>query len=228
MAKKMQKIKLCGMMRECDIKYANEAKPDYVGFVFADTRRKVSVEDAKRFREQLHPDILAVGVFVDAEATYVGELMKDGIIDMAQLHGNEDAEYIKKVRTISDKPLIKAVKVQSVSQIKKAAELPVEYLLLDTYRKGVLGGTGEVFDWNVIADARKLGGDAEENGTIFGKPYFLAGGLTIENLPEAMKQQSFGLDISSGIETEGFKDREKMLSAVCVVKNIMDYYKQRI
>ncbi|MGN0391155.1 MAG: hypothetical protein ACI4L2_10115, partial [Wujia sp.] len=70
--------------------------------------------------------------------------------------------------------------------------------------------------------------DAEENGTIFGKPYFLAGGLTIENLPEAMKQQSFGLDISSGIETEGIKDREKMLSAVCVVKNIMDYYKQRI
>ncbi|MGN0389908.1 MAG: phosphoribosylanthranilate isomerase, partial [Wujia sp.] len=176
MAKKMQKIKLCGMMRECDIKYANEAKPDYVGFVFADTRRKVSVEDAKRFRELLHSDIVAVGVFVDADASYVGELMKDGIIDMAQLHGNEDAEYIKYVRSISDKPLIKAVKVQSVSQIKRAAELPVEYLLLDTYRKGVLGGTGEMFDWKLIADARKLGGDAEENGTIFGKPYFLAGG----------------------------------------------------
>ncbi len=219
MTNKMQKIKLCGMMRECDIQYANEASPDYVGFVFADTRRRISVEDAEHFRRILHPDIQAVGVFVDADAMYVGELLESGIIDMAQLHGNEDAAYIEKLRAVSRKPLIKAVRVQSVSQIRMAAGLGVEYLLLDTYRRGLLGGTGEVFDWNVIADARALGKDAKEDGTVFGKPYFLAGGLTIANLPEAMKQTSFGLDISSGIEMDGYKDRDKILSAVRLIRN---------
>lgn len=205
------------MMRACDIEYANEASPDYVGFVFADTRRRITVEQAKYFREILHPDILAVGVFVDADAQYVGGLLQRGIIDMAQLHGNEDGAYIAKVRSISDKPLIRAVKVQSVSQIREAAALDVEYLLLDTYRKGILGGTGEAFDWSMIAETRRLGGDEKSAGTLFGKPYFLAGGLTIANLPEAMQQQSFGLDISSGIETDGSKDREKMLRAVNII-----------
>lgn len=218
MAKSMQKIKLCGMMRECDIRYANDAKPDYVGFVFADTRRKISVETAKQFRKMLHPDILAVGVFVDADVAYVAELLESGIIDLAQLHGQEDAEYIANIRAISTKPLIKAVKVQTISQIQKAAQLDVDYLLLDTYKKGVLGGTGEMFDWNLIEEARRLGGDGTSAKTVFGKPYFLAGGLTIANLQEAMKQQSFGLDISSGIETDGYKDREKMLSAVKVIR----------
>ena len=213
----MQKIKLCGMMKPCDIEYANRVKPDFVGFIFANTRRKISAAQAKQFREALDAEIPAVGVFVNEDIPVIASLVQDGCIDMIQLHGEEDADYIRCLREVCDVPVIKAVKVQTVEQIRKAAGLPVDYLLLDTYREGVLGGTGEAFDWELLREAKAAAGDAAE-GELFGKPYFLAGGLHAGNLREAAALGSYGLDISSGIETDGSKDFTKMVEVMELVR----------
>lgn len=214
----MQKIKLCGMMKPCDIEYANRVKPDLVGFIFANTRRKISAAQAKQFRKALDAEIPAVGVFVNEDISVITSLVQDGCIDMIQLHGEEDADYIRRLREICDVPVIKAVKVQTVEQIRQAAALPVDYLLLDTYRKGVLGGTGEAFDWELLREAKAAAGDTAE-GELFGKPYFLAGGLHAGNLREAAALGSYGLDVSSGIETEGSKDFDKMVEVVNIVRS---------
>mgnify|MGYP000785864045 FL=1 len=213
----MQKIKLCGMMKPCDIEYANRVKPDLVGFIFANTRRKISPAQAKQFRKALDTEIPAVGVFVNEDISVITSLVQDGCIDMIQLHGEEDADYIRRLREICDVPVIKAVKVQTVEQIRQAAALPVDYLLLDTYRKGVLGGTGEAFDWGLLREAKAAAGDTVE-GELFGKPYFLAGGLHVGNLREAAALGSYGLDVSSGIETDGSKDFDKMVEVMELVR----------
>ncbi len=215
----MQKIKLCGMMKPCDIEYANRVKPDLVGFIFANTRRKISATQAKQFREALDAEIPAVGVFVNEDISVITSLVQDGCIDMIQLHGEEDADYIRRLREICDVPVIKAVKVQTVEQIRQAAALPVDYLLLDTYRKGVLGGTGEAFDWELLREAKAAAVDTAE-GELFGKPYFLAGGLHAGNLREAAALGSYGLDISSGIETDGSKDFTKMVEVMKLLRSI--------
>ena len=209
----MQKIKLCGMMKPCDIEYANRVKPDLVGFIFANTRRKISPAQAKQFREALDAEIPAVGVFVNEDISVITSLVQNGCIDMIQLHGEEDADYIRRLREVCDVPVIKAVKVQTVEQIRQAAALPVDYLLLDTYRKGVLGGTGEAFDWELLREAKIAAGDTAE-----GELYFLAGGLHAGNLREAAALGSYGLDVSSGIETDGSKDFTKMVEVMELVR----------
>lgn len=213
----MQKIKLCGMMKPYDIEYANRVKPDFVGFIFANTRRKISSAQAKQFREALDAEIPAVGVFVNEDISVITSLVQNGCIDLIQLHGEEDADYIRRLREVCDVPVIKAVKVQTVEQIRQAAALPVDYLLLDTYRKGVLGGTGEAFDWELLREAKAAAGDTAE-GELFGKPYFLAGGLHAGNLREAAALGSYGLDVSSGIETDGSKDFTKMVEVMELVR----------
>lgn len=204
-------------MKPCDIEYANRIKPDFVGFIFANTRRKISAAQAKQFREALDAEIPAAGVFVNEDIPVITSLVQNGCIDMIQLHGEEDADYIRRLREVCDVPVIKAVKVQTVEQIRQAAALPVDYLLLDTYRKGVLGGTGEAFDWELLREAKIAAGDTAE-GELFGKPYFLAGGLHAGNLREAAALGSYGLDVSSGIETDGSKDFTKMVEVMELVR----------
>lgn len=206
-------------MKPCDIEYANRVKPDLVGFIFANTRRKISAAQAKQFREALDAEIPAVGVFVNEDISVIASLVQDGCIDMIQLHGEEDVDYIRRLREICDVPVIKAIKVQTVEQIRQAAALPVDYLLLDTYRKGVLGGTGEAFDWELLREAKAAAGDTAE-GELFGKPYFLAGGLHAGNLREAAALGSYGLDISSGIETDGSKNFIKMVEVMKLLRSI--------
>ena len=204
-------------MKPCDIEYANRVKPDFVGFIFANTRRKISAAQAKQFREALDAEIPAVGVFVNEDISVITSLVQNGCIDLIQLHGEEDADYIRRLREVCDVPVIKAVKVQTVEQIRQAAALPVDYLLLDTYRKGVLGGTGEAFDWELLREAKAAAGDTAE-GEMFGKPYILAGGLHAGNLREAAALGSYGLDVSSGIETDGSKDFTKMVEVMELVR----------
>lgn len=204
-------------MKPCDIEYANRVKPDFVGFIFANTRRKISAAQAKQFREALDAEIPAVGVIVNEDISVITSLVQNGCIDLIQLHGEEDADYIRRLREVCDVPVIKAVKVQTVEQIRQAAALPVDYLLLDTYRKGVLGGTGEAFDWELLREAKAAAGDTAE-GELFGKPYFLAGGLHAGNLREAAALGSYGLDVSSGIETDGSKDFTKMVEVMELVR----------
>jgi phosphoribosylanthranilate isomerase len=193
------KVKICGLSRVEDVLAANEAMPEYIGFVFAKSTRQVSAPTAKMLKEILDPGIKAVGVFVDEAIENILEL-KD-VIDVVQLHGNEDKQYIKKLKSKIEKPIIKAIGVTCCEDIKKAEKLPVDYLLLDNAR----GGSGEKFDWSLIDRVKK--------------PFFLAGGLDLENVTEALKLKPYAVDVSSGVETDGLKDKEKILRFVRSVKD---------
>lgn len=207
------KIKLCGMMKDCDIDYANEAGPDYVGFVFANTRRRIDHETAQRFRQKLKKEITAVGVFVNEDVHTVAYLLNEGIIEVAQLHGTEDEAYIIKLRELCpDCEIIKAARVNTLSDIEKAAGLPADYLLLDACSLSAPGGTGKQFNWQLIEEAKK--------SKLLDKPWFLAGGLNAENVEAAKKREPFGLDLSSGIETDGAKNRDKMIEITRRIRHV--------
>ncbi len=196
----MTKIKLCGLYRECDIDFANEAMPDYVGFVllFPKSHRCITAKTAESFKKRLNPAIQTVGVFVDAPPQRCAEYANSGIIDLIQLHGREDADYIKSLRKTCKVPIIKAVKVSSLSDLEQAAKLPIDFLLLD---HGT--GTGKPFDHSIL------------DGAAIPLPYFLAGGLSPQNISEVIqKYRPYAVDLSSGIETDRKKDREKMIAAV--------------
>ncbi|MGN0165722.1 MAG: phosphoribosylanthranilate isomerase [Lachnospiraceae bacterium] len=200
------KIKLCGMMRSEDIEYANMAMPDYVGFVFANTRRFVDREKAAGFRKKLNNEIKAAGVYVNETPEQVADDFKQGIVDIAQLHGSEDEEYIKKLRRLAaDIVIIKAVRVKNSEDVTKALDYTADYLLFDTYVKGVQGGSGESFNWKLLEGVNR--------------PYFLAGGLNENNIEAAMGTGAYALDLSSGIETKGFKDLKKMLAVTAKIRN---------
>ena len=194
----MTKIKLCGLSRPCDIEWANALMPDYIGFVFAQkSKRFVSPERAKALREGLDSNIRAVGVFVNEAPEAVADLLNTGVIDMAQLHGGEDEEYIKALRGLTDKPLIKAFRVDGYADLEKARQSSADYVLLDNGA----GGTGTAFDWALLKG--------------FDRPYFLAGGLGPGNVRQAiMALDPFAVDVSSGIETNGAKDYMKMTAFV--------------
>lgn len=197
----MTKIKLCGLSRPCDIEAANRLKPEYIGFVFLPkSKRYVDYEKARELKNLLSPEIKAVGVFVDESPQTVAELLNNGTIDIAQLHGVEDEDYIRLLRNLTDKPIIKAFRIQSEDDILRAEESSADYILLDS---GM--GTGTVFNWDLIQNIKR--------------PYFLAGGLDCDNVGEAVgRLHPYAVDISSGIETNGLKDKEKMAAFVAKVR----------
>lgn len=202
----MVRIKICGLRRDEDIEAVNELCPEYVGFVFADSKRKLSEEEALRLKRQLKPHILTAGVFVNDRRERIVRLCREDVIDLVQLHGDEDPEYMKALQHECRKPVIKAVRVKSARQIREAEELPCDYLLLDTYQPSVYGGSGKTFDWSMIP---KLS-----------KPYFLAGGLNAGNVQKAMQMcRPYAVDVSSSAETEGWKDKEKMRQIITAVRN---------
>lgn len=197
----MTKIKLCGLSRPCDIEAANELKPDYIGFVFASkSKRYVAYEKAAELRSRLLPGIQAVGVFVNEEPQNVAKLLQNGIIDMVQLHGDEDEAYIARLRLLTDKPLIKAFRIKTADDIKLAEQSTADGILLDSG-----AGTGRVFDWELVKAIQK--------------PYFLAGGLDVCNVADAVRiLHPFAVDVSSRIETDGQKDKTKMAAFVTAVR----------
>jgi phosphoribosylanthranilate isomerase len=196
------KVKICGLSRFCDIDAVNREKPEYVGFVFAESRRKVTPQMAFDLRKKLDPDIIPVGVFVNEAPENIVSLVKRGIIDAIQLHGSENEEYIGRLKALTDKPVIRAVAVLNMGDAQKREETPADYLLLD----GKDGGKGQSFDWGFIG---KLD-----------KPFFLAGGLCLENIGQALaKVKPFAVDVSSGVETDGFKDPAKIREFIRMVRN---------
>lgn len=202
------KIKICGLRRTEDVDFVNEYKPDYIGFIFANTRRKVEYNTAKILKEKLSKEIKAVGVFVDEPIENIVRLCNDEIIDIIQLHGNEDEEYINELRQQTNKPVIKAVRVQNKEQIYSADKLSVDYLLLDTYNKNLVGGTGEVFNWDIVP----------HNLT---KPVFLAGGLSAKNVESAIDTvKPYCVDLSSSVETDGVKDKEKIKQVMEIMSRV--------
>lgn len=207
----MAKIKICGLKRMEDIEYANRYRPDYVGFVFAGEKRKISPERAAVLKGRLDAGILSVGVFVNAEIELIAGLCATGVIDLIQLHGEENLEYIQRLRQRTDKKIIRAVRVQSEETVLATSNLPVDYLLYDTYQKGVHGGSGTAFDWDVLLRAK---GQLEALGRRM-PDYFLAGGLNADNLGEAIERlRPYAVDLSSGVETEGQKEEAKIRQVI--------------
>lgn len=197
----MTRIKLCGLSRSCDMEAVNELKPEYIGFVLAPkSKRYVTPEKVEELKRMLVPGMKAVGVFVNERPKTVAELLSGGVIDVAQLHGDEDGNYIKQLRQLTDKPLIKAFRIETAGDILYAEQCAADYVLLDSG-----AGTGTVFDWNLIRNIKR--------------PYFLAGGLGPGNVGKAIQGLApFAVDVSSGIETDGRKDQIKMAAFAAAVR----------
>ncbi len=202
----MTKIKLCGMMCETDIETANRLQPDLVGFVFAKkSRRYVTDEQAAGLRRALSDRIPAAGVFVNEEISHVVRLLQLGVINVVQLHGGEGEEYLKELRKQTDAPIIRAFRIREREDIAKVRAFDENTkILLDAG-----SGDGMTFRWEWLKDA-----DFD---------FYLAGGLTVENVAEAVRiYHPYGVDVSSGIETDGRKDIRKMEAFVRTVRKEND------
>ncbi len=194
------KIKLCGMFRSEDIVYANQVRPDYVGFILTSGfRRSITKEQAVQFRQKLDPEIPAVGVFVDAPCEEILSFIEKDIIQMIQLHGKETEEDVMALKVFG-KPVIKVIKAQKRQDVEAGLGAAADYLLFDSGT-----GTGRVFDWDLLTEVHR--------------PYFLAGGLHVGNLKSAIARlHPYVVDVSSGVETNGVKDKAKMQELVELVR----------
>ena len=199
----MVKIKICGIRRLEDIEIANRYRPDYIGFVFADSKRKVSHDLARRLKDNLDSDIIAVGVFVNADEDEIVKLFDEGVIEIAQLHGSESEQYILdlKEKTNNELKIINAIEMTSDVDLLEYNDSYSDYLLLDSGK-----GSGKTFDWSLIRKDLK-------------KEFFLAGGLNSENASQAIEEFSpYAIDLSSSLETNGFKDENKVKEIMEVIK----------
>lgn len=209
----MAKLKICGLTCEEDVAAVNEVRPDFAGFVIEvpGRRRSITVEQMKVLVKGLDKDTLPIGVFVDAPPELPISLLRDGTLWAAQLHGNEDEEYIEKIQNMTGKHVIKAFSIKTPEDVKRALKSPAHYILLD---QGI-GGTGEAFDWNLVPPVKR--------------PFFLAGGLAPENLRAAIAAlHPWAVDISSSLETNGKKDPEKIRRLFRMLRqiNTLEAYKK--
>jgi phosphoribosylanthranilate isomerase len=198
----MVKIKICGIKRLEDIDIVNRYKPDYIGFVFADSKRKVSHDLARKLKDNLDLDILSVGVFVDSPQGEILELFDEGVIEIAQLHGNESEQYISDLKRKTDGELIiiNAIEMTDDINLLEYNDSGSDYLLLDSGK-----GSGKTFDWGLIRKDLK-------------KEFFLAGGLDSENVVRAIEEfNPYAIDLSSSLETNGFKDENKIKKIMEVI-----------
>ncbi|AEV28715.1 phosphoribosylanthranilate isomerase [Sphaerochaeta pleomorpha str. Grapes] len=195
----MTKIKLCGLRGLQDIAYANKVNPDFVGFVFAKSKRQISPQLAMGMRLALHKEIVSVGVFVNEQIATICALVESGTIAMVQLHGDENEQYIHALKRELSVPVIKVVSITCKESLLPYLSSPADYLLLDAGK----GGTGMSFDWSLAQ--------------ICTRPFFLAGGLNSENLQKAIATtHPFAVDLSSGLEKGGRKDFSLMQQAVSI------------
>lgn len=203
----MTKVKICGLRRPEDVAMVNRWRPDYAGFVFAAGKRQVTKEQARALRQQLDPAIPAVGVFVRAAVDVVSDLVNVGIIQLIQLHGDEDAGYIAELRKRTKAPIIKVIRVKEKESLEHLETWDCEYFLLDAFSKSQYGGLGKTFDHNLLKDLK------------LPKPFFLAGGLNEGNIEDALScVHPYAVDTSSGVETDGVKDEEKIRGFIRAVR----------
>lgn len=244
----MNRIKICGLKRMEDILAVNEYKPEYIGFIFANTKRFVSDELAAELKSALDETIKAVGVFVNEPIAHVVKLVSEGTIDVIQLHGQEDMDYVNQLKEELSKaleckgksrkpeqykskeqelrpiPIIKAVRIDVSLEVTKEKEaeiirenqrlideakaLQVDYLLFDAKVKGIPGGSGKQFDIAGLPSDEAIG-----------MPYFLAGGIGLHNVKQLMDLRNpYGIDVSSAVETDGYKDKEKIREFIAEVR----------
>ena len=195
----MKKIKICGLKRREDIEYVNKYQPDYIGFVFAGKKRKLTYDQVVDLKKYLTSSIQVVGVFVNEDISFVEKLVKEQVIDLVQLHGQEDQKYIQALKEKVDVSIIKAIQIKNEDSFNEHYD--VDYYLYD---HGT-GGTGESFDWSMLKEVDK--------------PVFLAGGINLLNIDDALKKNVYALDVSSGVETDGFKYEKKIKKIVRRVRN---------
>lgn len=190
----MAKIKICGLRRQEDIEYVNKLRPDYIGFILSDGfKRSIDIDTARCLKSKLSKDIRAVGVFVNDDISRINSIVDEGIVDMVQLHGNENAEFCEKVNA----PVIKYFKPDMFSLIDN---YDVDYYLFDSGT-----GTGRTFDWSKIPKSDK--------------PFFLAGGINKDNIATAIDEiRPYCIDLSSAVETDGFKDYDKIKQIIDITR----------
>ncbi|MDR0943005.1 MAG: phosphoribosylanthranilate isomerase [Ruminococcus sp.] len=193
------KIKICGIKNEADAKAVNACKPDYCGFIFAPSKRRISIQEAEKLRRLIDDNIKAVGVFTDTSPIDIAKLYGQGIIQLAQLHGGQNNGFLTELKLLCNIPIIQAIRDKSEDMPHKNAD----FLLYD----GAKAGSGIAFDWNTIPDTSK--------------PFFLAGGINITNIDEAKRQNPYCIDIASGAEDDrGNKDTEKMKILIDRVRSV--------
>ena len=217
------KVKMCGISKVETIPAVVEAKPDYMGLVFAPSKRQVTVEQAKILIEELHrgyakkygsdtehdknDTIKTVGVFVNETVDNLVTIANEANLDAVQLHGDEDEAFIQSLKERTNVEVWKAVQIRSAADVEKWIDSSADMLLFDAYHKDERGGTGEVFDWSSL--------------DTFERPFMLAGGIDSTNVARAIRTvRPYGIDISSGIETNGVKDDEKITAFTKIVKSI--------
>ncbi|MDI9468049.1 MAG: phosphoribosylanthranilate isomerase [Syntrophomonadaceae bacterium] len=203
----MTKIKICGLTRLEDIEAVNSCRPDYIGLVFAESRRQVTIKQARLLKNNLSPAICGVGVFVNAPLQYIVEICAQGIIEVIQLHGDEDQQYINQLKRLTSCPVIKAVRVKNTQLVLDAEKMLCDYLLLDVFDPHHYGGSGNSFDHSLIP--------------ILNKPFFLAGGLNSSNVEAVVKKyRPYAVDLSSGVEAKGLKSKDKIRHVVEIVRSL--------
>ena len=197
----MARVKICGIKRPEDVEIVNELRPDYIGFVFAqESKRYLPFEKAREFRERLDSSIRVVGVFLGVDPKIVASVANQGVIDVIQYHGDEGAGVIERLKAFTDMPVIQAFKVTSKEDVARAVASPAEGILFDPSQ-----GSGKRFDWKLLKGITR--------------PCFLAGGLNPENVGEAIRIcHPFCVDVSSGVETDGVKDRDKVEAFIRTVR----------
>ena len=202
-------VKICGITSEADALAAAEAGADAIGLMFyEDSPRHVTLEQAKAISAALPQHVMRVGVFVNAEEAFVHQALTECMLNILQFHGDETPEECSRYPVMT----LKAFRVQGEETLAELEAYPSAGYLLDAYVKDALGGTGATFNWDLAVRAQE-----------FGKPIFLAGGLTPENVVEAVRKvQPFGVDVSSGVESEpGRKDAEQMRTFVAAAKGAL-------
>lgn len=201
----MTRIKICGITNLKDALVAVELGADALGFVFAESPRRIGPEVASQIIRSLPPFITVVGLFVDERAEVVREIMKECRLDALQFHGNESPDYCK----LFPRKMIKAFRIKDEETLKTISSYKVNAYLLDAYVEGMAGGTGETFNWNLAIEAKKIG-----------PPIILAGGLGPDNVVEAVRKvRPYGVDVSSQIEkAPGKKDHKKMRAFIEAVR----------
>ncbi len=203
----MTKVKICGLRRMQDIEYANQLQPDYVGFVFSQSKRMVSKESAKMLIDHLDGRIKRVGVFVNEKIEMVNEMTTSLGLDVVQLHGDEDDDYVENLKGILDVEVWKALRIKGITDLQR--EVKADKILIEGFVNGLYGGTGVRFDWSLIENFE------------FSRPVILAGGLNVSNVEEGIKKvRPYAVDVSSGVETDGYKDFEKMKEFIEKVRSL--------